>query len=163
MIFHWKLVVFFILAATATIGSCRDFCGTGSMYFVMVHSFFDVLKASEQVCGRFRAPKDNERRLHAYPGSLGAVRPVLHPRSAWADHCGGPQPQLTDGFLSSSVCMTEGPWKSQMAWNQSINRANTFQTSKNGCPMQKYIDPVPQKSPQLTIVAEGSRIKKNTR
>ena len=26
--------------------------------------------------------------------------------------------------------------------------------------MKKYIDPVPQKSPQLPIVAEGARIKK---
>ena len=77
MIFHWKLVAFFILAPTATIGRCGDFCGTGSMYYLVLHPFFDVSKASEYVCDRFRAPKDNERHLHSNPDSLGAVQPVL--------------------------------------------------------------------------------------
>jgi len=52
------MVFFVILAPSATIGSCGDFCGTGSMYFFMDHQFSDVLKVFEQVINRFRWFKD---------------------------------------------------------------------------------------------------------
>ena len=73
MIFHWKLVVYFILASSATIGSCGDFCDTGSMYFFMAHPFFDALEVYEQVIDRFQAPKHIHRHLFDQHVDRGAV------------------------------------------------------------------------------------------
>ena len=43
--------------------------------------------------------------------------------------------------------------------NRLITCSNTFRTSKNGCNMRKYIDPVLEKSPQLTGNHEVSSLR----
>ena len=90
------LVAFFELAPFATIGSCGDFCDTWSMYFFMLHPFFDVLKVFEQVNNVFEAHKVIRSHENAPPRSVYRPSPcsnwIFAHRSAtvlsWTDGCG---------------------------------------------------------------------------
>ena len=68
--------------------SCGDFSSTGSMYFSILQSFFDVLKVFEQVSDRFRVPKDMQMYFCDYPVDPGTVfRPSVKSLFRhWVDH-----------------------------------------------------------------------------
>ena len=81
-------MVYFILASSATIGSCGDFCDTGSMYFFMAHPLFDVLEVYEQVIDRFQAPKHIHRHLFDQHVGRGGTPPKseIYMQIHWAGH-----------------------------------------------------------------------------
>ena len=137
------------VGTSAALDRCIFSC---CIHFSMFRRCFSKLSIRFRSLKTFR---DHRGHLRGHKGELAAM---VDPKAVVVYHFA-----LGGSTTARSICWPgRCLYMSSETRNRSITCSRVFKTSKNRCSMKKYIDYVPQKSPQFLIVAERRTIKKTT-